>query len=367
MPDTKKYLLLAAAVLLSGLCAVVSGQGNAPEEVQETAPHKDTTAAAKKSRIGVTGMPSLSFDQSSGAGFGGMGMMFFPIGNKPGTPPSRVGVAAQIATDKSWYAFGFAQLYLFNDRLRLSVLGGYRNSHFQTWVDTGDGSTAEIPYDSKGPIVLLATLVRVAGKLYIGPTAHLMRMEVKFEPEGQDPYYQTSRSNSLGAAVVWDSKDNPYNPSKGVTANLRFSANPSWMGNDSTFNKLMFLTNYYHRFNSKMVLASRVTANAGLGHVPFSSQSYVGNTDLRGYTKGEYRGNQVYTIQSELRWNFYRRWGCVGFFGLAMTVDPVSKLLPGGGGGIRFKILRKYDINAGVDAAGGRHDWGVYFRLTEAF
>ncbi len=311
-------------------------------------------------------MPSVSFDRSRGAGFGGMGMMFFPIGDAPGTPPSRIAVNAQVSTNGSWFAFAFGQLFLFDDRLRLSTGGGYLDSRFQTFVDTGSGML-EVPFDSKGPMVFLAPLVRVTGKLYVGPTVHFSRMEVKFKPEGQAAVTQTNRANSIGAAVVWDSKDNQYNPSKGITANLRFGANPSWMANDSTFNKLFFYTDYYHRLNPKMVLASRVAANVGLGSVPFTSQSYVGNTDIRGYTKGEYRGNQIYAMQSELRWKFYKRWGCVGFFGLAMTVDPKSQLLPGGGAGIRYEILRKYGINAGVDGALGKDDWGVYFRLTEAF
>ncbi len=327
-----------------------------------------TDTTAHKSRVGITGMPSLSFDRSRGAGFGGMGMAFFPIGDKPGTPPSRVGVTAQISTNKSWFAFGYGQLYLFGDRLRVGAGGGYMDSRFQTWVDLGDAGMIEVPFDSRGPVVFLAPLVRVYKKLYVGPTAHIAHMKVTFEPgDGLPSYTETSNSNSLGAAIVWDGRDNQYNPSGGLEVNLRFGANPSWLNNDSTFNKLMLFANDYHRLDHNKVLASRFAATVGLGSVPFTSQNYIGNTDIRGYTKGEYRGNQTYALQSELRWNFYKRWGCVGFFGLAMTVDPKSQLLPGGGAGIRYKILRKYNINAGIDGAVGKDDWGIYFRLTEAF
>lgn len=345
-----------------GLCAAAQ-----PTPSSTSTAQADTAAHAAPSRVGVTGMPTLSFDRSRGAGFGAMGMVFFPLGNKPGTPPSRAALNAQVSTNGSWFGFAFAQLYMPGDWMRLSIGGGYMDSRFQTWVDTGVGTSVEVPFDSRGPMLFAAPLVRVWEKLYVGPTVHFSRMKVKFTPDGQPSYSEYNRSNSLGAAVVWDSRDNQYEPSKGFTSNLRFGANPAWMANDSTFNKLFFYTNYYHRFSPKMILASRVAANIGLGSVPFTSQSYVGNTDIRGYTKGEYRGNQTYAAQSELRWNFHGRWGCVGFFGLAMTLDPTSQLLPGGGAGIRYEILRKYHINAGVDGAVGKNDWGVYFRLTEAF
>ncbi len=65
MPGAKKYFLLISAALLSGICTAASGQENITDEVQEAAP-PDSTAAPKESRIGVAGMPSLSFEQSQG-------------------------------------------------------------------------------------------------------------------------------------------------------------------------------------------------------------------------------------------------------------------------------------------------------------
>ncbi len=50
---------------------------------------------------------------------------------------------------------------------------------------------------------------------------------------------------------------------------------------------------------------------------PLKRQTVVGGDDIRGYSQGKYRNNQVYTLQAEYRWNFYKRWGMVAFAGVA--------------------------------------------------
>ena len=106
--------------------------------------------------------------------------------------------------------------------------------------------------------------------------------------------------------------------------------------------------------------------------IPFNGQNTVGRDDLRGYSNGKYRANQVYNIQSEYRWNFYKKWGMVTFGGLAIATDNFkgynySGLLPSLGAGLRFLAIPKRKINVGIDLAVGKGDWGVYFRIGEAF
>jgi len=44
-----------------------------------------------------------------------------------------------------------------------------------------------------------------------------------------------------------------------------------------------------------------------------------------------------------------------------------SGLLPGAGAGIRFMAIESEKINIGIDVAVGKDDWGLYFRIGEAF
>ena len=62
----------------------------------------------------------------------------------------------------------------------------------------------------------------------------------------------------------------------------------------------------------------------------------------------------------------------VGFLGVATAVDSPSEiafndLLPGVGFGIRYMMIPSEKINVGIDVAFGKNDWGVYFRIGEAF
>ena len=112
--------------------------------------------------------------------------------------------------------------------------------------------------------------------------------------------------------------------------------------------------------------------NVAAGDVPFEGQTVVGGDDIRGYSQGRYRADQVYTLQAEYRWNFYKRWGLVGFAGIASAVEkfseiPDKELLPGVGVGIRFRMLPAHKINIGIDGAVGKDDYSITFRIGESF
>jgi hypothetical protein len=107
--------------------------------------------------------------------------------------------------------------------------------------------------------------------------------------------------------------------------------------------------------------------------VAFNQQYIVGrHSDIRGYTQGAHRANYMLAIQGEYRWNFARRLGAVGFFGLATLFDAVNeadegRVFPGIGAGIRFTAFTDNNMNVGMDVAAGDGDWGIYFRVGEAF
>ena len=62
----------------------------------------------------------------------------------------------------------------------------------------------------------------------------------------------------------------------------------------------------------------------------------------------------------------------VGFLGVATAVEDLGSLsqgdiLPGIGAGLRYMMISDERINVGVDVAFGKDDWGLYFRIGEAF
>ncbi len=323
------------------------------------------TVKHRSKKVDFTALPTVSYDRSKGAGFGLITMAFFKVGNNPSTKPSSINVSGQYTTEGNWYVNGMTQLYFAGDKFRLVAGTGYMNSNFQTYQDVSGGEQIEIPYNNHGVYVFLSPMIRVYKGLYLGVGGQMFHSHL--EVDAESVANQTMWLNSLAVTSMYDTRNNTYNPSGGWKGAIRYNAFPVWLQNDSAFNKLHIEMNNYTRLDRNKVLASRFSSNLSLGSVPFIAQNYVGNKDIRGYTKGEYRGNQVYALQTELRWNFYKRWGAVGFAGIAMTTNPTSDILPGGGAGIRFMVIPKYQINAGIDAAAGKDDWGIYFRITEAF
>ena len=144
------------------------------------------------------------------------------------------------------------------------------------------------------------------------------------------------------------------------------------LGSSSQYHKIETEFNKYFQINKESVLMARLFGVVSVGDVPFSGENVVGRDDMRGYSNGKYRANQVYNIQTEYRWNFYRKWGMVAFGGLGIATDDFQRknysgILPSIGTGIRFKAIESRDINIGMDVAIGKDDWGLYFRIGEAF
>jgi outer membrane protein assembly factor BamA len=179
--------------------------------------------------------------------------------------------------------------------------------------------------------------------------------------------------NNIGGQLTYDRRDHQLNPYSGFKAMLKASFYRDWMGSDDDFNRYELSHNHYFTLkNKRNILVARFYATISTGNVPFLGQNVVGQDDIRGYSSGKYRNNQVYALQTEYRWRFYKRMGMVGFLGVASAVEYLpdifeNELLAGAGIGIRYLMIPKERINVGIDIAKGKGDWGLYFRIGEAF
>ena len=145
------------------------------------------------------------------------------------------------------------------------------------------------------------------------------------------------------------------------------------IGNDLVANKIKPEYNQYFPTRAgKDVIAARFSGSFGLGEIPFEQQVTIGGKDIRGYSEGKYRGDGLVALQGEYRYNFNPRMGLVGFAGLATiygseTTDFDWRIYPAGGVGYRYRAFKEVKFNIGLDAALGKDDWGIYFRIGEAF
>jgi hemolysin activation/secretion protein len=187
------------------------------------------------------------------------------------------------------------------------------------------------------------------------------------------PVEENTTLKGLGLQITADRRSSVHYPRSGFFTHLKYFTYPKFFGNKDVSSKIEIDFNQYipARQNHD-VLAGRFFAGIGLGDLTFNQKLIVGRTDIRGYTQGEVRGNYLLDIQGEYRWNILDRFGIVGFLGLATVFKAINekddgRLLPGIGAGFRYTVDTETHMNAGMDLAFGIGDWGIYFRIGEAF
>ncbi len=320
----------------------------------------------------VAAVPIITYNKSYGGIFGAFGSLYFPLNKKDTlSPASSAGAGGIISTNKTWFGFGFGKLYFAKDLFRTVLAVGKGNQNFQYYNENYGVSGSFINYSTLMNFFYGEQLVRVYGKLYTGAAFTYFKVETSFEADVKsDTTAQVYKA--LGIPVTFDSRDHVQNPSSGWYANARFNRFDEAFGSATEYTKMdLDASHYFHKVTGK-VFAYKASLNTALGEVPFEAQTIVGGNVLRGYSKGEYRGDQVYSLQGEYRWSFHKKWGAVFFAGAAIPVNKneaaaFNDLLPAGGAGIRFMMIPDIGINVGFDAAVGKGDYGLYFRIGEAF
>lgn len=318
-------------------------------------------------------IPIVNYDPSFEFMLGFMTSAFYRI-NKNDTisPPSMTGVFSMYTSNKSWFGLAFQQLYINNDNWRITAAAGKVNVNFQFYMDIPIVGGKFFAFNSKATIFYGKVLRQTLPDLYIGVHGAIMPVTTEYDLGIISPS-ESKQLNFLGYNIVYDTRDNINNPTAGYNGTFSHSLYRDWMGSDNNYNSFTLNFNYFTKIkNDKNILATRISAQLSSGDVPFQGQNVVMGDDIRGYTNGKYRADQVYTIQGEYRWNFYKKLGVVGFFGLATAVDKLNEIsdaeiLPGIGCGFRYMMIPSEKINVGFDIATGKDDWGIYFRIGEAF
>ena len=336
---------------------------------------KDTT---ETKNIQVIAIPTLGYNNSFGLQLGAMGIMMFNL-NKQDTisPASSVVGLGFYTTNDSYFGVLAQRLYFNEDNWRVVTAFGQGNINFQFYGGNfpyiGD---VFVDYTTVSSFFYLEGTRRIYDRLYAGASYMANRLNTTFYLEdilGGNPDSLKTLSG-MGIPISWDSKDDVYNAYNGLEINLKTVINHKTFGSDLDFNTLTLEGNYYCEIIERKILATRATFYTGLGEVPFEGLRAVGRNDIRGYSNGKYRGDIVFTWQTEYRHRFQSRLGFVAFAGIAGAynnlnedADKWSGILPGVGVGGRFMMLEERRLNMGIDVALGKDDWGLYFRLGEAF
>jgi outer membrane protein assembly factor BamA len=339
-----------------------------------------SSAAVKKKKVSsIAAIPMINYNRTQDIIVGALVSKYYRLNNKDSiSPSSNTGFFGMYTGQKSYAAIGFSKLYFAKDRWRVTAAVGTMDINFQFYLEEPAASTGNFyDYSTKANLLVLQVQRNIFKRIYFGPTTSFIKSTTTFafpDVSGKDSV-SISTLNNIGYIITNDTRDHVQNPTRGMFLNFKNQFYRSWAGSDFEFEKYLFTYNQFFNLNKKnerQILAVRASLNIAAGDVPFEGQSVVGGDDIRGYSQGQFRNNQIYTLQAEYRWNFYKRWGLVAFAGVASAVAkfsdiPDNDLLPGVGAGIRFKMLPKEKINIGIDGAIGKDDYSITFRIGEAF
>lgn len=331
-----------------------------------------TNAQQKQvSKPKLSAVPVINYDPSYGGVFGAFAALYFPMNKKDTiSPASCAGGGGMYTTNKTWFAFGFAKLYYHNDLFRTVVAGGFGEQNFQYFNENYGVSGSFISYSTLINFFYAEQMVNVYTRWYTGIDFTFYKANTTFNNEADTN--GAVNYVALGIPITFDSRDNIQNPGKGRFVNIRMNRYDSLFGSATEYTKLDIDASKFFSKVEQKIIAAKVSLSTAVGTVPFEAQTIVGGKVLRGYSKGEYRGDQVYALQGEYRWNFYKKLGAVFFGGVATPVNHneswnTDQILPAAGAGIRYMMISDLRLNVGFDVAFGKNDYGLYFRIGEAF
>ena len=326
----------------------------------------------------------------------------FPFSKKDEvSPPSAVGLAGIFTNNGSRGIAIGGKLYMKEDRYRMALGIANASINFDVYGIGAAGGRQGIfiPLNVDGRAGIAEFLYRIRKSMYLGlrgqyRNATLSLNQDRFhssdittEPPDQVANIIQQIQNqllhqttvSIGPRFQWDTRDSTFYPKHGFLTEVASDFFLTGLGSKWTYQYYKASLNKYNALSEHQTLAFRVMACAAAGsRVPIYDLCLFGTmNDLRGYTGGRYQDRRMFATQAEYRLmfpaeGFWGRFGVVAFVGVGAVEDKftnvgVGDLLPAGGGGLRFRLLKKYPVNFRVDYGQGNDGHTLSIGVLEAF
>ncbi|MEI9947545.1 MAG: hypothetical protein WDO74_00805 [Pseudomonadota bacterium] len=96
-----------------------------------------------------------------------------------------------------------------------------------------------------------------------------------------------------------------------------------WLGGDNNFVRAGLTAIQYVPLPHSFYFGLNLQGSASFGDAPFYAQPYV---SLRGVPVMRYQGEEVLSLEGELRWQFWKRFSILGFVGAGNAWNDFEKL-----------------------------------------
>jgi hypothetical protein len=354
----------------------VAQQADAPKEQRQTKKNK------KEKRGSIVAAPIPISSPAIGSGVVLAGGYIFPLRKSDKvSQPSSIGGAALI-TDNGSRGWGLGgDLYIKQDTYHVTTIYFRGNINYDFYgIGTADGNAArKLPLKQSGEIFSGDFLYRLGWKISVGPRLLIGNSTIilrSSNDNGVTPPADAgleTRLTALGFHINRDTRHNRFYPTGGTLFDFTSLFFSDALGSKYSFESYRLTFNYYYSLGKKQVLAYNFYSCATSGDPPFYGQCVYGtNSELRGYVAGQYIDRDMIATQVEYRRSLPWRFGIVAFAGLGEVAPSVEEfrgdnILPAVGGGVRFKVSTKYNLNFRADLAQGKDGHTFSMGIGEAF
>lgn len=180
---------------------------------------------------------------------------------------------------------------------------------------------------------------------------------------------ERSRVGGLTPSVAYDTRDSIFTPTRGTYVEGTSGFFDSRFGGDDTFQRVSLIDIQYMPVHPKVTLGVKTEATFTFGDTPFYMLPFI---SLRGAPVMRYQGQEAADVETEARWQCWRRISVVGFLGYGAAWNDFQHLdntinIVTGGTGFRYELARKYGIHAGLDVAWGPDNTAIYIQFGSAW
>lgn len=287
-----------------------------------------------------------------------------PEGAK-GITPTVSFAAGGYTENGTWFVGGGHQGSYLNNRIRYLGVMMYTSANLDFYASGNEILNGKYRFNIKGFLTLQELLYKIKKEtpFFLGLNYTYFGNDVSFKtgidiPELEELSFQTS-IGGMNTVFLWDSRNNSLTPTKGIMSTIELGwFDPAFGGNTSYGNFDSRFYFYAPIGGEKLFSGYRLNVVSRWGEVPFYARPFI---SLRGIPALRYQNDNVYTVETEWRWNIINRWSLVGFIGAGEALetygDIFSDVKVAGGTGFRYFLAKQYGLHAGIDIARGPEIW----------
>ena len=381
--NSKQFSLFAGLMMLglwsSSVCAGWFGANMIdPEDGKFDA--SDYLASAR----GFLPVPIIITEPAVGYGLG-LADAYFHVAKEldpeehthKGPPTISIGFGAK--TENGTYMYGVGHMGVWkDDHIRYTGALAKTNVNMTFYLDDRSDSFSlreGIKFNIDGDFLYQKMLFRIsesnwwAGADYIYVNAaNTFKLGSILPPEIPEPSFNFTLGG-LGVTVQYDGRNTIFTPTSGFSAKLEYKNFDDTWGSDYNYDTYRGSLFHYTPFGAYSSLGLRLEAQTISGDSPFFAYPFV---DLRGIPALRYQGESVLVGEAEYLWGVTPRWSIVFFGGVGQTssIDKfkeAGRTVEAGGLGFRYRLARKFGLQAGFDIARGPEDTSIYLTVGSAW